>query len=140
MFPFDNVIVQLDLSGAQLREVLGRQALREPRAGISGVHVFASCDEDKLGVTVLRPDGTEIGDHDMLVVTTNDFLATGGDDIFTTVIPKDGFRLDDDLPLTRDAIVDWFRQRGGSLSDDSFSDAENPKWNIPEPLSPACSL
>ena len=104
MFPFDNVVVKLDLSGAELREVLGRQVLRpDRRAGIAGIRVFATCDDDKLDVTMLRPDSSEIEDQEMLVVTTNNFLATGGDDIFTTVIPEDGFPIADDLLLVREA-------------------------------------
>jgi 5'-nucleotidase len=140
MFPFDNVIVQLDLSGAQLREVLGRQVFRQPRAGISGIRVFAACNDDKLGVTMMRPDGSEIEDHEMLVVTANNFLATGGDDIFTTIIPEDGFPIANDLPLMREAIADWMRQHGGSLNADSFSDADSPKWNIADPVPAACTL
>ena len=141
MFPFDNVVVQLDLSGAQLREVLGRQAVRpNMRAGLSGIRVFAVCNDDKLEVTMLRPDGTEIEDSEMLVVTTNNFLATGGDDIFTTVIPEGGFPVDTGMPLSREAIANWFRQRGGKLSADSFSDDDSPKWNIAESLPATCSL
>lgn len=144
MFPFDNVVMQFDLSGAQLREVLGRQALKyDPRAGIAGIRVFADCNDDKLNVTMMRPDGTEIEDHEMLVITANNFLATGGDDILTSVIPEEGFPvgpIDDRLPLMREAIADWMRRRGGSLNADSFSDAGNPKWNIPGPLPADCTL
>ena len=140
MFPFDNIVVQLDLSGAELREVLGRQVFRpNMRAGISGIRVFAACKDDKLDLTMMRPDGAEIEDGEILVVTTNDFLASGGDDIFTTVIPEHGFKFENDLPLTREAIADWLRQRGGNLSADSFSDADSPKWNIADPLPAACS-
>jgi 2',3'-cyclic-nucleotide 2'-phosphodiesterase (5'-nucleotidase family) len=141
MFPFDNVIVHLDLSGAQLREVLGRQVLRpNMRAGISGIRVFANCNDDKLELTMTRADGTEIRDEDMLVITTNNFLATGGDDIFTTIIPEDGFRVENNLPLMREVIADWFRQRGGKMSAGTFSDSDNPKWNIADPLPATCSL
>ena len=141
MFPFDNVVVKLDLSGAELREVLGRQVLRpDRRAGIAGIRVFATCDDDKLDVTMLRPDSSEIEDQEMLVVTTNNFLATGGDDIFTTVIPEDGFPIADDLLLVREAIADWMRERGGKLNAETFSDSDNPKWNTPGPIPTSCSL
>lgn len=140
MYPFDNLVVQLDLSGTQLREVLGRQVFKEPRAGFSGIRVFATCDKDKLELSMMRPDGTEIADDEMLVVTTTDFLATGGDDIFTTVIPEQGFPMDDNLPLAREAIADWFRQRGGNLRAETFSDAASPKWNISDPLPAGCTL
>ncbi len=141
MFPFDNVVVKLDLSGAELREVLGRQVFRpNRRAGISGIRVFAACRDDKLDVTMMRPNGTEIEDNDMLVITTNNFLATSGDDIFTTVIPEDGFPIANYLPLMREVIADWMREHGGRLSAETFSDGDSPKWNTPDPIPASCSL
>ncbi len=141
MFPFDNRVVQLRLTGAELREVLQRQVFRPGnRAGISGIRVFAKCDDGKLSVTMVRADGSTIGDEELLLVTTNNFLATGGDDIFTPVIPEDGFPLPDDAPLMREAIADWMRAKGGSLNADSFSDADNPKWNIADSVTRECAF
>jgi 2',3'-cyclic-nucleotide 2'-phosphodiesterase (5'-nucleotidase family) len=140
MYPFDNLAVRLDLSGAELREVLERQVLKTgARAGVSGIRVFAACNQGKLDVTMIRPDDSEIEDQEMLTVITTDFLAWGGDDIFTTIIPEDGFEFDNGLPLTREILADWFRQRGGSLSAASFSDADSPKWNIPESIAADCA-
>jgi 5'-nucleotidase len=140
MYPFDNLVVQLDLSGAQLREILGRQVFKEPRAGFAGIRVFAECEDDRLIVTMVRPDGAEIEDQEMIVVTTTDFLATGGDDIFTTIIPDQGFPMVGDMPFAREAIADWFRQRGGSIDASTFSDADSPKWNIPDPIPDSCTM
>ena len=141
MYPFDNLGVQLNLSGAELREVLGRQVFRsDRRAGISGIRVHATCEDDKLNVTMVRPDGTEIDDQELIVVTTTDFLAMGGDDIFTTIMPEDGFTIANDLPLIREVIVNWMRRHGGNLNADSFSDSDSPKWNVPNPIPAACSL
>ncbi len=75
----------------------------------------------------------------MLAVMTTDFLATGGDDIFATITPASGFPIDANKPLIREVIADWMRQRGGSLSADTFSDAGNPKWNIPDSIVEQCS-
>jgi hypothetical protein len=75
----------------------------------------------------------------MLAVMTTDFLATGGDDVFTPVIPEDGFPLATSALLVREAIADWMRQRGGTLDADTFSDAGNPKWNFPETGLAACA-
>ena len=139
MFPFANTIVQLDLSGAELREVLGRQVFKSNRrAGISGIRVFAQCDDGELDVTMVRADGSEIADDEMVKVTTNNFLALGGDDIFTPVIPEGGFSIPVDSPFVREVIADWMRARGGSLHAEDFSDAENPKWNLAEPLPADC--
>jgi 5'-nucleotidase len=141
MYPFDNLAAQFELSGAELRQVVGRQALRpNNRAGVSGIRVFATCEENKLEMTLVRADGTEIEDDEMLLVTTTDFLASGGDDILTPVIPEGGFPVMNNAPLVREAIVDWMRAHGGTLNADSFSDAENPKWNQPEPMPANCAI
>lgn len=87
-----------------------------------------------------RADGTEVSDNDMLVVTTTDFVATGGDDILTLIMPEDGFATADNAPLVRDAIAGWMRSRGGTLNADSFSDPENPEWNLPNPLPADCAI
>ena len=132
MYPFDNLVVRLDLSGAELRRVLQREVFKTRRAGIAGIRVFAACNDDGLELTMMRADGSTIEDNDMLAVITTDFLATGGDDVLTPVIPEDGFPLATSAILVREAIANWMRQRGGSLNADTFSDAGNPKWSIPE--------
>ena len=140
MYPFDNIVVQLDLTGAELRRVLEREVIKlDKRAGISGIRVFAACDGGKLSMTITRADGSEIEDHEMLAVMTTDFLATGGDDVITPIIPESGFPIAGDAPLVREAIADWMRRHGGSLSADSFSDADSPKWNVPDSTLEGCS-
>ena len=140
MYPFDNIVVQLDLTGAELRRVLEREVFKpDRRAGISGIRVFAACDDNELNVTMTRADGSAIEDHETLAVITTDFLATGGDDVLTPIIPEDGFPIANDMPLVREAIADWLRQRGGSLSAATFSDASNPKWNVADSILDGCS-
>lgn len=141
MYPFDNLVVQLDLSGAELRRVLERQVFDTGRrAGIAGIRVFAACDDGILNLTMIRPDGSEIEDHEMLAVMTTDFLAMGGDEIFTPVIPEDGFPIAGSTRLVRETIASWMRERGGNLKADSYSDADNPRWNIPESVMMECAL
>jgi hypothetical protein len=57
----------------------------------------------------------------------------------TPVIPKDGFPITNDTLMVREAIADWMRQRGGSLSAETFSDVENPNWTVPESVLKECS-
>jgi 2',3'-cyclic-nucleotide 2'-phosphodiesterase (5'-nucleotidase family) len=139
MYPFDNLVVKLDLSGAEVRRILTREVFKQRRAGIAGIRVFASCDDDGLELTMMRADGSAIEDHEMLAVVTTDFLATGGDDVFTPVIPEGGFPVARNTRLVREEIASWMRQRGGRLNSDTFSDAENPKWNIPESVIAECA-
>jgi hypothetical protein len=81
-----------------------------------------------------------VRDDDRLTVVVNDYLALGGDNILTPVIPQSGFDVDDSMPLTRDVLVEWFRRKGGSLNPEDFLTTENPKWNVPDPLPGTCSL
>jgi hypothetical protein len=68
----------------------------------------------------------------------NDFLLLGGDDILTPAIPDGGFDLQTDTPLVRDTLVEWFRNRGGSINAAQFRDPQNLRWNLPDPLPENC--
>jgi 2',3'-cyclic-nucleotide 2'-phosphodiesterase (5'-nucleotidase family) len=141
MFPFDNRIVIVELSGAELRHIMARQAHSENRpAGFSGMRVFVSCDSDKMHLRMVRPDGTEITDEEVLRIVANDFLLLGGDEIFTLVTPEGGFAMPYGTPMVRDTLVRWFNKRGGRIRADDFFDPENLRWNRPDPMPPECRL
>ena len=138
-FPFDNRLVRLDLSGAELRRVFEIQ-LREGRAlpGIAGVRVAASCRNSRLAVAMTRPSGRTIRDDDRLVVVTHAFLATGGDRLLTPVMPPGGFPLDDALPLVRDVVADWLEDRGGRLRENQLINTAQPRWRYSGTLPLIC--
>jgi 5'-nucleotidase len=141
VFPFDNRVAIVELSGAELRAIIARQAHNTNRAaGFSGMQVFVSCDVDEMTVRMLRPDGSEISDDETLKIVANDFLLLGGDDIFTPVTPEGGFAMPNGTPLVRDALVSWFRNRGGSMNVDDFFDPDNLRWNRPDPMPAECRL
>jgi len=141
MFPFDNRIAIVELSGAELRRVMAGQAHSRTRpAGFSGMRVFVSCDSDQMHLRMVRPDGSEITDSEILKVVTNDFLLLGGDEIFTPVIPTGGFDIPYGTPMVRDMLVNWFKERGGRIHADDFFDPDNRRWNRPDPMPPECRL
>jgi 5'-nucleotidase len=130
-FPFDNRVVTLTLTGAELRRVLARQLQPGPATvGISGIRVQARCSEASLVVTVRTTTGEAIEDGRRVLVATTDFLATGGDGILTPVTPAQGFALPDAAPLLRDVVADWVRRRGGRLRAEQLLDPENPRWSV----------
>jgi 2',3'-cyclic-nucleotide 2'-phosphodiesterase (5'-nucleotidase family) len=140
MFPFDNRLVVLDMSGADLRRIIAVQAQKPDRwAGFSGMRVFVACDGGDMRVRMLRDDGRVIADDDTLKVAVNDFLVLGGDNVLTPVIPEGGFPVPRDGPIVRDLLVRWFRERGGHISADDFIDPAHPRWNLPRPLPENCS-
>ena len=141
MIPFDNRVVELELTGHQLRRIIAEQAHNHGRrAGFSGMRVIVECKKDKMYVAMNLDDGAAIRDDDYLTVIVNDFLALGGDGILTPVMPDGGFDVDDGMPLTRDVLVEWFQDKGDSLNPDDFVTAGNPKWSVPDSLAASCKL
>jgi 5'-nucleotidase len=129
MFPFDNFAAKLEIGGGELRRVIAAQALRSRRVGFAGMRVFVECADSIMSVRMVRTDGSEVTDEEDIVLLVNDFLALGGDDILTPIIPPGGFELRFDLPRTRDALVDWLRARGGKLDPANWRSDDAPKWN-----------
>ena len=141
MFPFDNRIVELQLTGRELRTIIAEQAHNHGRrVGFSGMRVFIQCDNDKMDVVMELGDGTAIRDDDRLTVVVNDYIALGGDGIMTPVMPEGGFDVGDGMSLTRDVLVEWFQDNGNSLNPQDFVTAGNPKWNVPDSLPASCTL
>ncbi len=141
MFPFDNRVAMIELSGADLRRVVARQGKRWSRAaGISGMRVTITCNSSEMTVRMVRSNGSEIADTDTVRVVANDFLLLGGDEIFEPIMPDGGFVTPSGTPFVRDTLVEWFRQKGGTLRADDFFDAESRRWNLPDEIPENCEL
>jgi 2',3'-cyclic-nucleotide 2'-phosphodiesterase (5'-nucleotidase family) len=139
VMPFDNKVVPLHLTGAQLRLVFTRQ-LRETRRlfGVSGIQVRAQCSAGALDVAMIRPSGAAVKDDESLVVVASDFLAMGGDDILTPVTPSNGFPIPDNAPLARDVLAEHLRRHGAQLREEQLVDAQNPRVVYPGSLPVKC--
>lgn len=132
VMPFDNRLVTFHLTGAQLRTVLAAQIAKVPAlVGVSGVHIRVTCERGVMNVAMRRPNGVAVTDTERLLIATTDFLATGGDNIFVPVTPRDGFTFEQDIGLVRDVVVDSLRKRGGTLREDQLVDPANPRWVLP---------
>lgn len=141
VFPFDNRVSIIELTGEQLRLIIATQAHNRTRAaGFSGMRVYVSCEANDMQVSMLRPDGSEIVDEDTLRVVANDFLLLGGDSILTPVIPEGGFAMSSGTPLVREALVEWFRSNPGEMDPDDFVDPDELRWNLPPELPADCQL
>ncbi len=141
VFPFDNRVVVLDLSGKEVREIVAAQAHNHRRrAGISGMRVFVDCSNDVMSVRMVLSDGEEIRNSDRIAVIVNDFLVLGGDGVLEPVMPEGGFEYTDDGPLARDVLVEWFRQRQGPMNAADFQSDGSPRWNLPTKLPRSCTL
>ncbi|MEO1575707.1 MAG: 5'-nucleotidase C-terminal domain-containing protein, partial [Pseudomonadota bacterium] len=138
VFPFDNRVAVIDMTGRALETLLAHQVHNTSRrAGVSGLSVRVACASTGLDLTLVRPDGSIVGNGDVLSVAANDFLLFGGDGIFTPVTPEDGFDVDNSQPRVRDMWVDWFLARGGTLHADDYRG--EGRWVIPPSVLRECA-
>jgi 5'-nucleotidase len=138
MFPFDNIVSIHEISGSDLRQIVGRSANGHRKPGFAGMRVFIDCGDNGMNVVMRLNDGREIADDDRIRIIANDFLALGGDDVLTPAIPDEGFELNYNLPLTRDVLVSWFKEGPAILSPEDFRSHDEPKWNLPDIIPDAC--
>jgi 5'-nucleotidase len=133
VFPFDNQVVSLKLSGADLYEVVSQEIRRGRRGalGISGIRVRATCSADSLHVDILRDSGTRIAPGDSLVVVTTEMLASGA--AFAQLGPLGGFSSSYTAPVVREVVSDWVEHHAGRLSEHAFSNPADRRWDAPDP-------
>jgi 5'-nucleotidase len=138
--PFDNRLVAFRLSGADVRRLATTWVQNRFPAlpGLAGLRARVACKGSALEVVLLRPDNVPIRDDERLLVATPDFLATGGDRVFESVMPSGGFAIERDAGAVRDVIVDALNRRGGILREDQLVDPANPHWVLPGPRPVTC--
>lgn len=137
--PFDNRVVVLTVSGEELRRVISAQAMKSGRrAGFSGMRAFVGCENGEPDINMVLSNGREIDNEDQIRVSTNDFLATLGDGIFTPAMPEGGFEYEEDPRFNRDLIVEWLKKRGGTLTAREFGGEDNRRWNFSDSFVAQC--
>ena len=132
VFAFDNRIVELVMTGAQVRRALVRELTRElarSRRGIpsvSGIRVRVACDGARRQLEIVRPSGVPIGPDETLVVATTDFFARRAALDSVAAQPPAALA---SAPLVREAVADWLSARGGRLGAADF--VTPPRWETP---------
>ncbi|HEY6475786.1 MAG TPA: 5'-nucleotidase C-terminal domain-containing protein [Polyangia bacterium] len=130
--PFDNRFATIPMIGAELAEAVARNLGRDNGIiSLSGVRADARCKDGALVVTLHRTDGRPIAPGTKLTLVTSDFLATGGDGLFSEET-KQRAKLDDGPPI-RDAMADLFRARKSPLNPDdpALFDPAHPRIAYP---------
>jgi 2',3'-cyclic-nucleotide 2'-phosphodiesterase (5'-nucleotidase family) len=111
VFPFDNRIAQVTLTGAELdRWVAGE--IREGRRGLlglSGIDVRASCPAGALHVDLFRGAARIREDDRLLAVTIGGPTLSGG---LASSAPVAGVGPIGNAPVVREVVEDWFRRLG----------------------------
>jgi 5'-nucleotidase len=134
VFPFDNRVVRLTLTGDELRRVLADEFKRRRRAGtlaISGVQVKGGCvaeDPNEISLELFQSNGNRISGDERLVVATMDSLMTG---LILAKTPVGAtMTVSPQAPIVREVVEDWLRLHGGHIGPEQFIDPENPRWEL----------
>ncbi|MBN2515431.1 MAG: bifunctional metallophosphatase/5'-nucleotidase [Deltaproteobacteria bacterium] len=109
LLPYDNVLMTMDLTGRQIRELMEHGATL-PHGGIlqtSGISVTYDFKKP-VGERVVNVDvgNNPLNPMNVYTVTTNDFLAAGGDG-YTTFKEGENIRYGDSL---RDVFVEYIKK------------------------------
>jgi 2',3'-cyclic-nucleotide 2'-phosphodiesterase (5'-nucleotidase family) len=130
--PFDNRFATIPITGAELAAVIARNLERDNGiVSLSGVRAEARCQNGALTVTLQRTSGRTITPSTKLTLVTSDFLATGGDGLFSEET-KEHAKLDDGPPI-REAMADLLRARRAPLTPDdpTLFDPAHPRVAYP---------
>ncbi len=141
VFPFNNTLVTLDLTGAQLLEVLEAASAYLPEVSANIAHVsgmeyivntgnsyregelypnstFYSPRQPGHRVEIVSIGGEEFSPAQLYTIVTNDFLALGGDSYYAFTQAKEGTKIDSGVPL-EDAFLLYIEEAlGGVVTDD----------------------
>jgi len=127
--PFDNRYAVVRMTGAELSAILGAIAGRSGSYfSLGGLRADVRCEGHERVVMLTRANGSVVAPDASLTVLTSDFLATGGDGIFSDLASArpSAFILEDDPPI-REAMATALRARGGTLSRGALIDARHPR-------------
>ena len=110
VFPFDNRVVRISLSGSELRRWLANEIAQGRRGalGISGIGVRVGCLADAVHVDLLRAPGRPIHDDERLMVATIAYPTLSG-----SIAQAAAARAVDstaDAPVVREVVEDWLRR------------------------------
>jgi 5'-nucleotidase len=128
VFPFDNRIARITVSGGELGRWLAGEIRQGRRGalGISGVGVRVSCLADAVHLDLFREAETPIHDEDrLLAVTIGAPTLSGG---LASPDPLGGIGPTENAPVVREVVEDWFR-RPGHATDRQLDD---PRRQTPD--------
>jgi 2',3'-cyclic-nucleotide 2'-phosphodiesterase (5'-nucleotidase family) len=137
--PFDNRFATLPITGAALAEVLAGNLGRDNGlVAISGLRAEARCVNGTLAVSLFRSGGRAIPPSAHLKLVTSDFLATGGDGLFSGDLQSRA-TLEDGPPI-REALADLLRGRKATLGaeEPTLFDPAHPRIAYPPPRPVRC--
>ena len=135
VFAFDNRVIRLVVTGAQLARALEDQLTRGQGrvASLSGIRAVVTCDAGTPRVALSYDDGRAVPAGDSLIVAASSYAA--GRTFWTAVEGEPGVEFAEQELLIRDAVTRWLWHRGHLKAADFF-DPARPRWTMPQ--GPAC--
>ena len=128
VFPFDNRIATLVMTGAEVQRALARQLARGWGGipSVSGVRVRVACDGPRPELEVVWPSGAPVAPTETLVVAATDFFAARASRDAPVTRREASLAM---APLVRDAVANWLSARGGRLRAADLMTP--PRWELP---------
>jgi len=135
VFPFDNRLLTVHVTGAALTQSLIDEVRRGRRGalGLSGVHARVSCRDGRLDVELRRPSGQPIRPDEELTVAALDMLVQRG--VLATAANGAAIDVPADAPVMRELVEDWLRHHD-HLAAAEFMGAA--RWEYAEPNPASC--
>jgi 2',3'-cyclic-nucleotide 2'-phosphodiesterase (5'-nucleotidase family) len=112
VFPFDNRIRRVTVTGAELRRWVANEIAQGRRSGLglAGLTVTATCQRAALEIDLARDDGRAVRDDDrLLAVTIGAPTLSGG---LASTDPLGAAEAGGNAAVVREVVEDWFTRLG----------------------------
>ena len=103
VMPFENSLVVMELSGAQIKEMIQLFLADKKPHPLSGIQLEISSDDQLLSAKI---NGQNIENGHFYFIATSDYLANGGDNMTFFLQAKNQFPLDYKI---RNILIDYFK-------------------------------
>jgi hypothetical protein len=135
------LVAKIRLTGAQLKAALAGHLSHDAHGlvALSGVRLSTRCRKSELEVTLRRNDGRLVADRDQLLIVTSDYLATGGDSLFSSLNLTPAQIEIETGSFFRDALASALvRHPRLSPEDPAIFDPAHPRLSLPTPRPVRC--
>lgn len=140
--PFDNLVATIRMTGAELKTVILTHLLHDAHGliSLSGIRVHARCGKSGAEVKLVRDNGKVVSDRESLLISTSDYLATGGDGLFQPLaLSAQRIRIDTSGTF-RDALARSLKRHPQlSPRDPKIFDPARPRLELSSPRPLICT-
>ncbi len=137
--PFDNRFARIETTASALAALLVANASGEGGfLSVAGVRAILRCEGPTLVADLTTPEGAPIPSDARITILTSDFLATGGDALFTAERARGAVSIEGDPPM-REAMIEALRAGPSALDPAALYDPARPRVVLPGPRPVRCT-